>query len=606
VNIKNKIISWSIALLIGFFFSCSQKHKALKAEEILGNSNYQALSFGTYRFKTRDSVPSVQDLKEDLRLNKALGVKLLRTYNTQHYDQAKNLLQAISEMQDADPSFEMYVMLGTWIQCENAWTNNKNHKKGDFKKNKAEIDAAVVLAKKHPTIVKMIAVGNESMVKWAEGYFVYPEVILEWVNHLQELKKKGEIPSDIWITSSDNYEAWGGGASVYKTESLNKLIKAVDFISLHTYPYHSTNYHPQFWGIPANEEHLTKAEKIENAMERSIEFAKKEFHSTADYVSSIDPTKTLHIGETGWATIAKDIYGDNGSHASDEYKQKLFYDKMREWTNKNGISCFYFKLMDESWKAKDIEGSENNFGLIKMNGQAKFALWDAVDKGIFDGITRNGLPITKTFNGDKEALLKTVLLPPTLKEIGVLEINIINKNRKIGNPVTENNYIILNKTMTPSAGNNATFPSVKLNFNAIDGSCKFRLTDKQIIEVRVGDVDRKWWACTLKPDTFGIGENLSNFKNGYLNFEIRGDTKSTFNFGFQTGDYIAKTLVDNVVEFGPKSKNKISENWKKYNIKITELNKSSKLKDVTSLLFFKGIKDFDGQTIQLKNVYYSK
>ncbi len=604
MSVKNKIFSWCIIITIGCFLGCTQKKKSLSAEDILGNPNYQALSFGTYRFKTRDSVPSVQDLKEDLRLNKALGVKLLRTYNTQHYDQAKNLLQAIAEMKESDPTFEMYVMLGAWIQCDNAWQSNKNHKKGDYKKNKAEVDAAVALAKKYPTIVKMIAVGNESMVKWAEGYFVYPEVILKWVNYLQELKNKEEISKDIWITSSDNYESWGGGASVYKTEGLNKLIKAVDFISLHTYPYHSTNYNPQFWGIPANEEQLTKVEKIEKAMERSIEFAKKEYQSTADYVKSMDANKSLHIGETGWATIAKRIYGNNGSHASDEYKEKLFYDKMRSWTNKNGISCFYFKLMDESWKAKDIEGSENNFGLIKMNGQAKFALWDAVDKGIFNGITRNGFSITKTFNGDENTLLETVLLPPTLKEIGILEIKTINENRKIGEPVIEEKYIVTHQNLVPNADNEITYPSATLKFQALDGTCGFKMVDNKEIEVNTGT--GKWWGSSLKINSDEYGENLSEFNNGFLTFEIRGNTTSSFSIGFQTGKYSKNTLVDNGIVFGPDTEYVLENVWKKYTIPIKELGKDAKLEDITSLLFLKGKDNFDGKKIYLKNIYYTK
>ncbi len=57
----------------------------------------------------------------------------------------------------------------------------------------------------------MIAVGNEAMVKWATAYYVQPSVILKWVNHLQDLKKKGELPKDLWITSSDNFASWGGG-----------------------------------------------------------------------------------------------------------------------------------------------------------------------------------------------------------------------------------------------------------------------------------------------------------------------------------------------------------------------------------------------------------
>jgi hypothetical protein len=45
--------------------------------------------------------------------------------------------------------------------------------------------------------------------------------------------------------------------------------------------------------------------------------------------------------------------------------------------------------------------------------QAKYAIWDLVDAGIFDGLTRDGQPITKTFGGDKQALMKACkcLLP---------------------------------------------------------------------------------------------------------------------------------------------------------------------------------------------------
>jgi hypothetical protein len=38
-----------------------------------------------------------------------------------------------------------------------------------------------------------------------------------------------------------------------------------------------------------------------------------------------------------------------------------------------------------------------------------------VDRGIFDGLTRNGNPVVKTYKGDKEALMKDVLPPPTSK-----------------------------------------------------------------------------------------------------------------------------------------------------------------------------------------------
>ena len=92
----------------------------------------------------------------------------------------------------------------------------------------------------------------------------------------------------------------------------------------------------------------------------------------------------------------------------------MYYKHLREWTNETGISCFYFEAFDEQWKdAGNPNGSENHFGLFTLKGEAKYPIWDLVDNETFKGLTRDGNPIKKTFNGDKEALLKTVLVPNT-------------------------------------------------------------------------------------------------------------------------------------------------------------------------------------------------
>jgi hypothetical protein len=115
-----------------------------------------------------------------------------------------------------------------------------------------------------------------------------------------------------------------------------------------------------------------------------------------------------------------DFYGPKGTGAADEYKQKLYYQKLREWSNANEISCFFFEAFDEPWKdSDDAAGSENHFGLFTVDGKAKYALWDEVDNGIFEGLTRNGNPITKTFNGNKEELMKNVLVPPFASEVAL-------------------------------------------------------------------------------------------------------------------------------------------------------------------------------------------
>ena len=413
----------SISFFVLFFtFACIQDNKvatpqkaAMTAAKILGNPDYLAISYGGYRETSRDVQPTIKELKEDMKILSAMGIKIIRTYNVQpDLPHASNILKAITELKKEDATFEMYVMLGAWIDCLNAWTDKEPNHTIESAQNAGEIDRAVALAKQYPTIVKVIAVGNEAMVKWAASYFVQPNVILKWVNHLQDLKKEGVLSKDLWITSSDDFSSWGGGDPMYHTQDLEKLMNAVDYISMHTYAYHNSHYNPAFWKTPNHLKNLTEKEKIDAAMLRALNFAKNQYKGVSNYMKSLGISKPIHIGETGWATISNGHYGINGSRATDEYKQGLYYNALREWTNKAGISCFYFEAFDEQWKdTNNLNGSENHFGLINLKGEAKFPLWDLVDKGVFKGFTRNGKPITKTFNGDKQTLMKTVLTPYT-------------------------------------------------------------------------------------------------------------------------------------------------------------------------------------------------
>ena len=430
MRIKNrkKIMKTAVYLFtIVLIFSCNTtnkkeaesattKHQSnLTAKDILGNPEYLAISYGGYRANSREVQPTILQLKNDMKILNAMGVKILRTYNVQpKLPHAANLLEAISQLKKEDATFEMYVMLGAWIDCENAWTDKTPNHEVESAQNKGEIARAVALAQKYPDIVKIIAVGNEAMIKWAEAYYVQPNVILKWVNHLQDLKKSGDLPKDLWITSSDDYTSWGGGDPSYRVKDLEDIIKAVDYISMHTYAYHNSHYNPEFWKVPDNEQHVSDVEKIDAAMFRAVEFSKAQYNHVFDYVKSVDATKTIHIGETGWSTISSGHYGVHGSRASDEYKQGLHYTQLREWTNQEKISCFYFEAFDEQWKdAQNEQGSENHFGLINLKGEAKYPLWNLVDKNVFKGLTRNGKPITKTYDGNIDALMQDVFVPNT-------------------------------------------------------------------------------------------------------------------------------------------------------------------------------------------------
>jgi exo-beta-1,3-glucanase (GH17 family) len=400
--------------------SCSQSGDLSmnkSAKEFIGNPDYPAISYGGYREKSREQQPTINEIKEDLLIMHAQGFRVFRTYDL-HHPFAENTLKAIREIKQADSDFEMYVMLGAWIQCKDAFTENPIHEEEDFESNKFEITEAVRLAQEYPDIVKIIAVGNEAMVHWAWSYHVPPKFVLKWVKYLQELKANGDLNDDLWVTSSDNFASWGGGSDDYHNDDLDELIRSVDFVSMHTYAFHDTHYNPSFWNLDAVPENLDKQDTIKQAMKRAVDYELNQFDSVKKYVHEIDPSKEVHIGETGWSSVASDLYGYGGTEAADEYKLGLYYQMISDICYSMSLTCFYFSAFNEPWKDSTNEnGSENHFGLFTVEGKAKYPLWEQVDNGVFNNLTRGGNPIEKTYNGNFEALLKDSNIPPiTIKE----------------------------------------------------------------------------------------------------------------------------------------------------------------------------------------------
>jgi exo-beta-1,3-glucanase (GH17 family) len=406
--------------LISFFLiaSCSKSGDLVmskNAKDIIGNNNYPAISYGGYRGKSREVQPSIEDIKEDLQIMFAQGFRVIRTYDL-HHPFAENTLKAISELKNSDSDFEMYVMLGAWIQCKDAFTDLPIHNEEDLEGNKVEIAEAVRLAQEYQDIVKVIAVGNEAMVHWATSYHLEPKYILKWVKYLQDLKINGTINNNIWITSSDNFASWGGGSEEYHNDDLDELIRSVDYVSMHTYAFHDTYYNPVFWNLSGDLEDLSKKDIIKKAIQKAVEYELSQFNSVQEYIHGIDTSKQVHIGETGWSSVASDLYGYGGTEAADEYKLGLYYEMITDVCVAKSISCFYFSAFDEPWKDSQNEnGSENHFGLFTVHGEAKYPLWKKVDQNVFDGLSRGGNPIKKTFNGDFDALLETSNLPPINK-----------------------------------------------------------------------------------------------------------------------------------------------------------------------------------------------
>lgn len=418
---KHMPVLLSVIFISALLLSCHKTEKRMSIEhksaaEILGSPDYLAISYGGYRHNSRNIQPTLDELKEDLKILSSLGFKVIRTYNLQ-FDHAPNILKAIRQLKSEDPSFEMYVMLGAWIDCKDAWTAHPNHEQENEAANTIEIQKAVKMANRYPDIVKIISVGNEAMVHWAHGYFVRPSVILKYVSYLQNLKSTQQLPKDLWITSSDNFASWGGGDSSYHNKDLESLADAVDYISVHTYPFHDTHHNPSFWEINQEEtEGMSDLEVIDTLMNRAVSYAVHQYDSVKKYISDLGIEKPIHIGETGWASSSGDLFNFNGSRAADEYKQSLYYKNINAWAVQNNVTCFYFEAFDETWKdPNNSKGSENHFGIITVDGKAKYTLWDRVDQGAFDTLSRNGKSISKTFEGNIESLFLSVLPPSILQ-----------------------------------------------------------------------------------------------------------------------------------------------------------------------------------------------
>ena len=135
------------------FLGCGQKQTQFKnTSEILGNPDYPAICYGGYRYSNHDIEPSIDDIKEDLLLLNAIGIKVLRTYKV-HYPHAENVIKAIKQLQIEDSNFEMYVMLGAWIDCKNAWTGHKPIHNQESERNTIEIKEAVRIANAYPCLL---------------------------------------------------------------------------------------------------------------------------------------------------------------------------------------------------------------------------------------------------------------------------------------------------------------------------------------------------------------------------------------------------------------------------------------------------------------------
>jgi hypothetical protein len=226
-----------------------------------------------------------------------------------------------------------------------------------------------------------------------------------------------------------------------------------------------------------------------------------------------------------------------------------------------------------------------------------------MDAGSFDGLTRDGKPLIKSYGGDESALLADVLKPPFKSAMPVRKISTVNSEATVGEPVTAKTYIVANPSLVPSADNDMTYPSATIKLVPWEGTSSIEMSPQGVVIVETRSAD--WWGASLEFQA-DQGENLSNFQSGHLHFDIKGDESITFNMGFQTGRFLQGNQVNSFVAVGKGTEYPITEEWRTVKLPIAKLSKGTSMDNTTGILSFLSRARAEQKQIMVRNVYYTR
>jgi len=272
--------------------------------------------------------PSYEETLEDLKiLSGKANFKLIRIYDSG--ENSEMILNVIKEN-----NIDMKVLLGIWLKAELSnhetceWLTEpipEAQLKQNKKLNLIEIDRGISLANKYQDIVIAVNVGNEALVDWND-HKVDTDTIISYVQKVkQSIRQK--------VTVADNYKWWADHGE--------NLAKAVDFISIHTYP-------------------VWEEKDILEGLSYTIANIKE--------VRSALPEAKIVITEAGWPTQASEF----PNRVSEEIQQQYF-NEILLWSKENNFTTFIFEAFDEDWKGNphNILGAEKHWGLFTIDRKPK-------------------------------------------------------------------------------------------------------------------------------------------------------------------------------------------------------------------------------------------
>jgi len=274
--------------------------------------------------------PVYKEIKEDLLLLHGYW-RYLRLFDCDQH--AETVLEVIS-----NEKLDFRLMLGAYIGAEmnnfncpwNGGVYSEERLELNRVQNQNKINKLIDLANKHPDLIFSVSVGNEACVEWTDHYVPESKVL----NFVKQVKSKIRQP----VTFCENYVPW--------LVKLEKLAAEVDFISIHTYP-------------------VWEYKQISEA----LDYTKENYYSVAKKY----PQKPVVITEAGWATSSNGR-GIKPENVNESY-QKIYFEKLMEWVEKEGILTFFFEAFDETWKGspEPLE-PEKHWGLFKIDRTPKQAI----------------------------------------------------------------------------------------------------------------------------------------------------------------------------------------------------------------------------------------
>jgi exo-beta-1,3-glucanase (GH17 family) len=292
----------------------------------------RAICYSGYREGQRPGhlSPTYEQVKEDLLILHGKW-KYLRLFNCDEHSQT-----VLDVIQKENLSFK--VMLGAYIEAEmnnfncpwDGGVYSKPKLEENARLNDQKIKSLITFANKYKDTIFSLSVGNEACVEWTDHY-VHRDRVIE---HARRVQDNADQP----VTFCENYVPW--------LHKLEELAETLDFISIHTYPV---------WEY----KHIDEA----------IGYTKENYYS----VASKYPGKPVVITEAGWATQSNG-HGINQEYVNEEY-QKIYFEKLMEWSEAENILTFFFEAFDEPWKGSpDPQEPEKHWGLYNLDRSPKLAM----------------------------------------------------------------------------------------------------------------------------------------------------------------------------------------------------------------------------------------